>query len=493
MRPKLLKSFIVVLLFWLFASTVWWSLQPPKVILDTLARLDRLLPFLNIEVPEKAAILESLWVQMKVLKFWTLPMATIAVLSGFIGYGLLWVSARKTSEERTYREKGKGNYRGLTLTLGELPVPGALPKDDIDLGSDDESLARLTEKERGLLADILGTISAHPDAFSGEGIQASLLEHTLNIATKALTANRNPGLAAIVAAAHEMGKITSFKKNKEGEWELLPRKQQDKEAARILGMMDAWYAMHTMERNAVLMAVKYHSTPRFLPEVDSDPQAYKLARELLNVAGDTKAVAVVEQRQKTLESTKELTGQELPDVIFEALLRALPSLSFQNRGLPKGVAAVAWKQGARVYLLEIKLRETVMAKLPAEVRGALLPNPKERSRLQPFTVELLKALDARGWLVKSINGVKTETKEAVWNIKAGKLDFKGVIVVDVPEEYKAQLPSDDSMYEVSVTGPLFTQSASGGGGGGGGGMSLSKQDLLGTVLKPPSDASKDAV
>jgi hypothetical protein len=477
MRPKLLQSFIIVVLFWLIASTIWWSFQRPAVNLEALTQLKRLLPFLPFEVPKEAGILASLGVQWKVLMYWSAPVGLLTLMSGAVGYGLLWLKAQRTSDARDGRETGHGEFRGLTVTLGDLPTPKALPRDNIELSAaDDESLARLTSRELKLLGDIFGTISAHPDAYSGEGVLSSLLDHTLNIASKALASPRNAGLAAIVAAANEMGKITAFRKDKEGQW--VPAKKQDKEAARILGMLDSWFALPTQERLAVMMAVKFHSTPRLLPEIDSDPAIYKLARDLLSTAEVTTSAIVVQEKQKTLDSARALTGQELPDVIFDALLSALPALSFQSRGLPKGVAAVAWKVGSRVYLLEIKLRETVLNKLPADVRGALMPNPKERSRLQPFTVELLKALDARGWLVKEIQDVKLDTKDAVWNIKAGKLDFKGVIVVEVPDEFKTQLPNDDSMYEVSVTGPLFSQNA--------GGMQVSKQDLMGSVLKPPS-------
>ena len=533
MRPKLLQSFIVVLLFWLVASTVWWSFQRPAFVLSYLVRLDGMLPFLSIEVPTEATIMGSIGVQLKVLTFWTLPMAVLTFISGAIGYGLIWQKARSTSSARTMRESGSGAYRGITVTMGELPLPHPLPKDEIDLGADDESLACLNDRERLLLADVLGTISAHPDAYAGDGVRESLLEHTLNIASRALTATNNPGLTAIVAAAHEMGKITGYRKDKDGGW--VVHKAQDKEGARILGMITSWYAMPTSERDALLMAVKYYSSPRFLPEINGNAQTYKLARELLATAEAFAApapapaaapapvatpAAAPAQAQPVAQpvappapvrppmaapapvaapavahvpafvaanapvatNTLGRTADDLPDSIFDALLRALPSLSFQNRGLPKGVAAVAWKQGPRVYLLEIKLRETVMAKLSADVRASLTASAKERSRLQPFTVELLKALDSRGWLVKKINDVRVETKDAVWNIKAGKLDFKGVIVVDVPVEYMTQLPKDDSMYDVLVTGPLFTQS----GGGGGGGMNVTKQDLMGSVLRPAS-------
>lgn len=487
MRPKLLKSFIVVVLFWLLASTIWWSFQQPSVNLEALAHLKAMFPFLPFTVPAEASIMTSLLVQLKVFAYWSAPVGVLVLLSASLGYGIMWVKAHRKHDERATREVGQGEFRGITLSVGELPKPRPLPCDDIDLGAgEDEALSRLTSKELRLLSDIIGTISAQPEAYAGEGISVPLLEHTLNIATKALASSRNPGLTTLVAAAHEMGKLTAFKKSSKGEWVLAKGTDkdgsQDKEAARILGMIDSWFALPAQERNAVMMAVKFHSTPRFLPEIDSDPSTYTLARELLTRAEDSKSVAVVEEKQKTLDSTRQTTGQDLPDVIFNAFLQALPSLSFQNRGLPKGVAAVAWKTGVRVFLLEIRLRETVMNKLPPDVRGALVPNPKERSRLQPFTVELLKALETRGWLVRKINDVKLETKDAVWNVKAGKLDFKGVIVVDVPEEFIAQLPADDSMYDIAVTGPLFTQA------GNNGGMQVSKQDLLGSVLKPQSAA-----
>lgn len=472
MRPTLLKSFIVVILFWFFATTMWWSLQNPEVNLKALMALKQMMPFLPITVPAEASILNSIVVQTKVIGYWTIPMLTGTVISGLIGYGAMWFKARGSHHERLDREKGKGEYRGVTLTVGDLPMPQALPKEDIDLGADNsEELSRLTEKELKLLTDVIGTLVAHPNAYPGEGITTDLVEHAISLVETALQNPRYPGLSAIVAAAHELGKITAYTK-KDGEW--VSTKNHDKEAARILGYMNSWYDMPYQEKNAIMMAVKYKSNPRYLPEIDSDPKIYRLAKELLTVHDDTQQTVVVEQKQKTLEKN----AGELPDVIFESFLKAIPQLSFQNRGLPKGVAAVAWKVKNRVYMIEIKLRETVMAKLPADVRGALTPSGKDRSaKLQPFTVELLKSLESRGWLVKKIGEQSVEAKEALWNIKAGKLDFKGIIVVDIPEEFIDQLPRDDSMYEITVTGPLFNN-------GGGGASAISREDLLSSVLKP---------
>lgn len=477
MRPKLLQSFIVVFFFWFLVTTLWWSIQRPEVNLNALIALKGLMPFLPIEVPQEAGILGSLTVQRDVFLYWSLPMGIGAVLSALVGYGLMWLKARGTAEERDMREKGHGEYRGTTLTVGELPVPLTFPRDEIELSADDdEALSRLTAKELKLLGDILGTASAHPAAYAGDGVTSSLLDHTVKVASRALEAQRNPGLAALVAASYELGKITAYKKNKQDNWAL--SKPQDKEAAKVLRTLESWWALPEMERNAVMLAVKFHDSPREMPEVESDTQALRLAKELLFKTEDVRVATVQEAKEEVLEAARSDPSRPLSEQVFDAFLQALPSLSFQSRGLPKGVAAVAWKVGRRAYLLEIKLRDTVMAKLPADIRGALQPDPKVRQRLQPFTQELLKALQERGWLVTNINDVKLKPSEAVWNVKAGKLEFRGVIAIEVPEEFMPQLPADDSMYEVTVTGPLFTSSANTAATG------LTKEDLMGSVLRP---------
>jgi hypothetical protein len=289
----------------------------------------------------------------------------------------------------------------------------------------------------------------------------------LNVASKALERQRNPGLSAIVAAGHELGKITAWAKNEENQWVLL--KNQDREASKHLTALDSWWDMDKESRLALLLAVKYHSNVRQMPDVDGEHRIYRLARDLLDNASEAQASAVVEEKQKTLEK------HELPDVLFEAFLRALPTLSFQSFGMPKNVPAIAWKVGSRVYMLEIKLRETVMGHLSQEVRGALIPSSKDKSKVAPFTLELLKALQAKGWLVQEVGKMRLDTKEALWIIQAGKLEFKGVIIIDVPLEHQDMLPPADSAYAVAVSGPLYSQP---------GAVVVSRNEVMGDMLRP---------
>lgn len=450
MRPKLLKSFLLVTLFWFFATTLYWGLAEPARNQEALAALKGLVPALPFELPERTTVLTAWRTQLLVLAWWTAPVWALTLVSALLGSGLVWLLTYRRHRERESREAGTGEFRGLSTTLGALPLPPTLPRDELDLGADDSGmLDRLTEKEKRLLGHILGTMSAAPEAYPGEGIEGSLLDNALTMASRALDNRRHPGLSAIVAAAHEMGKITAWARDASGNW--TQAKDQSREAARLLATLDAWWELPADDRNAVLLAVKYHSEPRQMPSPGADQRVYRHARDLLDVASEAQEEVIAEERQKTLEK------RELPELVFDAFLQNLPLLAFQNRGLPMGVRAVAWKHGNRVYLLEIELRERSLARLDATVRGALVPSGRERSRLQPFTRELLKALDAHGWLVREIGQMKLAATEALWVVKAGKLEFRGVIIIDVPPEQLEMLPAQDSIYQVSVLGPLFQQ------------------------------------
>lgn len=448
MRPKLLKSFLFVLSFWFIVTTLWWTFANPDVNLATARRLASLLPFLPVSLPERATVLDALTLQAMVFTYWTAPVLGMTLLSVALGIAFTWIRARREARDRDDRERGKGQFRGVTTTLGDFYEPNELPREEISLEGAADDIKRLTAAELKLLEEILGTILASRSEFSGFGVADSLPDHTLALVQRALAHRRLPGLSSLVAAGHELGKITAYQRSPGGQW--VGVKDHDKEAARILAMLPAWWAMPHHERLAVMLAVKYKSAPWGMPtEIEGDLGVARTAKDLLNIASSIQEEVVQQEQKKTLEKAP------LSDLVFNAFLQQLPSLAFQSRGLPKGVRAVAWKTGNRVYMIEIALREAVTPHLPADVAGALQGTGRDRDRLPAFTVELLKALHERGWLVATIGKASLPPAEAVWTINSGKLSFKGVIVVDVPEQYLSQLPSKDSMYEVTVVGPMF--------------------------------------
>lgn len=451
MRPKLLRSMMMVTLFWFVATTLYWSFSDPRTNWEALRSLHALFPFLPLTIPDSPTIMTSLGVQLQVLAYWTVPMLAGTAISALVGTGLVWYRAWNAAKARAAREGGSGEYRGLTVTLGNLPVAPSFPCDEIELGEDPDGLLRkATAAEKRLLEQIFGTLSAHPDCYPGPANTGTALDVAMATALRALEQHRtHPGLAACAAAAHELGKITAFKKNPQtGAW--VASKDEEREAARILSTLSGWWALPSDERTALCMAVKYKSQPRLMPEIEGSQAIYRLSQDLLYTAKEVQTEVVQEEKQKTLEK------HELPDVVFEALKKALPLMAFQNKGLPKGVRAVAWKTGRRVYMLEIALRESVTAQMSKDIVEALQPTGKNKPRVQPFTVELLKALDSKGWLVTEIGERKLPPAEALWTVQAGKLEFRGVIVIDVPDEFLPSLPAQDSMYELAVTGVLFT-------------------------------------
>lgn len=452
MRSKLLKSFIYVFSFWWIVAAFVWSVADPETNLAGLRRLASALPFLRLQVPDGAvSVLDALFIQKQVFLFWSLPLVILTAAVGAIGAGVVWFVTWGHQKERAAREGPSGEFRGITISLGPLPVPRTTKRDILELGAaDSAAFSSMGADEKALLVDILGIVSAHPDAYSGDGMGVSLLEHTVRVVEEALSSRNRPGLQAIVAAAHEAGKISAFKKSPDGEW--VSVKNLEREAAKHLASLNSWWSMPPDTRQALIFAVRYRATPALLPEISDNPHIHRLAKDLLYRAAEaTEKVAVV-AKAKVLEK------HELPAVALQGFLDALPMLPFQD-GLPKGVKGVGWKVGSRVFLLEMKLRELIMAKLEPDLRAALEGAYKDKNKLATFTQEFLKAVDAKGWLVKEAAKTKLEAKEAMWVILAGKFEFKGVIIIDLPKEYLEVLPSKDSLYDITIRGPLYAQSA----------------------------------
>lgn len=452
MKPKLLRSVVVLTAFWFCFSALIWSLAQPEVQHNSLKGLAELLPFLPLDVPEKAYLLDTLSTQGKVLTYWTIPVLVASLLSALTGFGALWLTANRTNQERTIREAGKGEFRSVTITLGDLPVPRSLPADVLDLSDDDsEEWARITERERQLLGQILGTISAAGDPHAGDGVTGSLLDHALDLANAAVQSRNMPGLSMLAAVASELGKLTAYSKTATG-WEL--SKPLDRESARILSTLPAWWELPYNDRMGLAMAVKYRSTPWMIPDVGGDHKILRISWDLLNTAKRESAKVIEEKQAKALEA------HEVPDILMNAFIASLEKMPFQVRGLSKGTKCVAWKAGARIFMLEKELNELVMLKLPEEVRAALAPAPGYRpgnDRVLPFTAHLLKVLHERGWLVTEIGEAKLDVSEALWIVKAGRIELRRVLILDVPVAYLSKLPEEDSHFELSVMGPLFAQ------------------------------------
>lgn len=144
------------------------------------------------------------------------------------------------------------------------------------------------------------------------------------------------------------------------------------------------------------------------------------------------------------------------EILWSTLLTHLPSVSFHSKGAQPGAPKLGHKFGNRIYLMEIKFREFMYSKLPEHLKAEYPTGQwKVKGKPHPLSQEYLRLLDSRKMLVKEINGETVDTDEALWKIKAGSLEFKGVIIFDADSTLLEALPNGDSSYEVEVTGPLF--------------------------------------
>lgn len=454
MRSNLLKSAILVISAWWVILTLKWGLSDPETNLKTLQNLSSLVPFLKLPVPTgKVDVLGALGMQLTVLKYWTLPVLSITALSAFLGYGIIWFFAIDKHKARLDRETGKGGWRGVTITMGELPTPVKLNSIEakVELPSSAfEIISAMSDAEKGILQEALGILAAHPDAFCGDGHGVSLYEHSLNVLIRAIENKNTFPLGVLGAALHDLGKITAFKKDNDGQWQRV--KHHDKESAKHLALMDSWWDLDEDKRYALLFATKYGHSSSSIPSIDDEGLVQKQAIKINNFVHTLDGKATADEKKKVLEA------HDIPDLILKTFLATLPNLPFQTPGLPKGVKAVGWKKKSRVYLLEIQTRERCMAKMNADVRAALGGIYREKTKIAPFSLELLKVLDREGWLVKELDGLKVSAMEGMWKLKAGTKDFQGVIILDLPDNLMDLLPNEDTLYDLKIMGTHFEQS-----------------------------------
>lgn len=484
MRSRLTQAFLFVLGFWWLATAIYWSFcDPTRVNLATLKKVHEVFPWIAITIPKSINVLGAWTVQKEVLHYWTLPVIALTVLMTLIGAAAVWVWAWTRNKERDDRIKSLEGYRGVELSIGTLPTPTTPAIAPVALRATDEALKNLTPQQLELLQQLLGLLAANRDAFAGENQPAgSLLQQTLKTTYAALKDPQYPGCAALAAAAADIGKITAWKKDEGGAW--IRVRNEQRESARLLAALPAWWALPPTERLAVLFAVKYRGQIDALPDT-KDPAVYRLTRALLDrkveaPASGTPAptsVAAVEAAQAKAYEQRD------PEVeLYEVFEREVALLPFQTAGLPKNIPAVGWKRGNRAFFLENRLTESLMPKLRHELRAALAPT-REKVRVEPLTAMLLKVFDEKGWLVKESGTTSVPANEALWVINAGKLEFSRVIILDLPEDILARLPPKDSYYEVVIKRPLFQAPIA---------NSISKDDLMGGMLRPKKPVEKSS-
>jgi hypothetical protein len=223
------------------------------------------------------------------------------------------------------------------------------------------------------------------------------------------------------------------------------------------------------------LAVKYGHAEAGFPLVT--PEVNALAKVLLDATHIADMQATKEEKQRVLDVN------DLPSLVLDAFLRALPTFIFSAFNLPKNAKSVAWKKGGRLYIIEQQMRKQVMAQLDPDIAAALGATRRKPTELAAFTIELLRAFEDMGWLVTKIGEAEVLGSAALWDIKAGTIEFKGIIIIDPPADVLDLAPKQDSPYAVSVLYPHFKVP---------GEITVTANDLLDSgLLRDPAKKSKD--
>lgn len=447
MKTKLLQSFFFILGFWWTVLFVLFSLEPSLTV-DALTRIGHA-PDVSVSA------LNHLQYWVALLESWTIPMVGWLLVSMFAGFAVTSWSVVNVFLGRKHRERRDGEYRGIKLTLGEFPQPVMLksvPMKGLSAsGEFGKKMKDMPPEHLALLKEIFEVIAAYPEAFPGDGHGVTLLEHTVNVVEKILSQPDSLPLAAVAAAAHDVGKITAFKLD-DGEWKRV--KPHDKESGKWLALLPSWWKLPEDERNALVLAVKYDHSRGALPARPDEGRSAALAMQIIQQVSKADCQATKEEKQKVLDA------REVDTLILQAFVDELPRLTWQDMGLPPGVKAVGWKTGRRLYFLESQLRERCLAVLDPDLTAALGGFYREKGKIAPFSVALMKVLDDQGWLVKQIGKIKVPDEMPLWKIKAGSKEFSAIIAIDVPEDMVDRLPPKDTSYVLEVVGPHVVQPGS---------------------------------
>lgn len=440
-RP-LFSAMARVLAMWWIGSLIVWSWDNAAGIQTALDRLNGLRNFFGLSPvgPTLVTALNDSYALWTLLVNWTVWGFLFTVLATGLGVVLAELQVRAKSDARDAQVAKSQAWRGATCTLGPLPQPVMPPFHEVPLP---ESLQAVASPYKEFLAEVLGILAAHPDAYAGPGHAVSLMEHTTNVLIKSKEVGQD-ALQLCLAAAHDLGKISAYSRKGNGEWRL--EKSHERESARWTSRLNSWTGLPEVERHALILALNYFHTPNLMPNVGSNKEATRQARLLLKAVAPVDQAATQEEKQAVLDATN------LPGLALRTLLDNLPKIPFQVPGITKGTKAVGFKKGRRVYLLEAPFRERILPTMSSDITAALGRNFRAKGQMHPLTIALCLALQQENWLVTEIEDMKVQAKMPLWRLRSGTSEFSGVLVFDVPDNLLDLLPAQNTTYDLTVLG-----------------------------------------
>lgn len=451
MKPsKLLKSTMILAAFYMALAMVLFTLTPPMTVYRLIEELPAPMALRLGDIPsrEDINILDQGPLQIALMRAWTIPVVLAWIASCLLGLltARALVALRAAFGRRHIRSRE--GYGELNCTVGQLPTP-VVPKSE--LRSVNVTGVPMTDGERKLLERVIGVLAANRDIFAGAGHGVRIYQHTLNVLNRVLSQDDVNGQKLIVAAAHDLGKITKAGTDAAGDDYLVFGHAQ--ESSRILACLPEFRGLPPDDAERIRLAVKYEHCEGALPKVRQPTRASVL--ELIKSLRKADGLATADEKQVNAQAL--VPDEQRPTFAYERFLTMFPQMPLRTRSAPQGSSA-GFKKGNRLYLMEIEVREILERAIDSETYAALSVGYRKSGTKHPFTTALLQGLHENGWLVTrhAVSAMEAVTEHecapelALWDIRSGKAEFNGIIIVDVPAQWRDRLPDDDTDYDIEV-------------------------------------------
>ncbi|QHS08995.1 hypothetical protein [Sinimarinibacterium sp. NLF-5-8] len=455
MFPSLFRAWLRLLIVWWAAATLWWMLSDERIAQSASQLMG------STQTVDATNALPTVF---KLLMSWTLPVAAFCIAALCFGIWAAWllIKTRQWLARQRIKATPSSAWRRISTNMGSLELPrwATVPSVDLEIQPKGHLAARLkgmNVAQTRLFMQILERLAAAPDAFVGDGHVGTLLDHTWHVISQ-LPADCQDPLLLIAAAGHDAGKLLSHTrtviKTTDAQGHVTETVKyvanrgykHDDLGGLIVSACPAFEQLAENEQRILLLLLRFahkRSKTPILPERADQIRLSNLQTALKSADG----MATAAEKAVVLEKI------DKDDLLKRAFIQALPGLPFQIAGTKKGVKAIGWRKDSRVYFSEWGLREALtpaIASLDPDAAAAWNQG-RSAGKLAQQTVDLINMLKAEGWLIDTINGI--QAVPPLWNIRSGNLDINGVLLVELPGELLAKLPSN-APYQITIVGAI---------------------------------------
>lgn len=393
-KSKLLKSIIILTVFYWSVTFIVFAFLPSSMMLRYAEKISINIDVVNLTVIDAYPILK------RIIDSWVIPLLGIWIIIIAISFLLVLIGLLFKKGFENKRKKSSVNWRGLSTSITNIKEPVFF----MDLRSSVKA-GKLTLSEADLIFinDVCSLTMSFVGASKVADIEKKLFKGVSELSEKGVCVNLH--IKIYVSLIYKTACIDSG--------HFLP--QMDK-ALIDISRLNSWWKLP--DRDIVLFAVRYFANKQQMP--GSHPY---LKREEIEFAEKAIDEFVLICEADNLELKGEDKKEPAPsyynavddnneaDEVLDKIIHGLSFVPFHgNKNLSKH-KPFAWYFEDKIFLIKEKLFELIDELYP------------DTDNLSEKIVDELKTYNC---LISDFNNNTSD----IWFIRAGKIDFAGVIVLN---------------------------------------------------------------